>query len=1198
MPKINLGAKLMTKINKYIKQLFGALKPVASTVLLLTAVFSLAFDPLKTSYNVDYSKFDRTIGITTLAGINSEVRIQLYMFFNLLFIPLCLLAAMMICFFFVRNIKDKLDDPDIKEALSFLDASSVCALFPALVFIVNKYTYINTDIKSDILIFTIPLAISICTLFFLLLPATSFKIYRFGMIISLSLSFFVNFMLQTNTDNSLYRFYAIYIVISVLTQIVLTVTHFNDFDRLTFASVPISYAMLFAGLSLEAFNVLNRHNIFIINRLRAAKLVYIAFAVLSVLLFILSNKAFLKKLKVYPHWETVSLMGIVLAFSYFGSIPPQTVSAGTELFETANHGLLVDDFLNWGKFPVINSFDAHTLRYSLGGILYGLLNDDVLGAAYFVYGFAWNMIIAAFSFVVFKNLFDKYFALFLAIFVPVYAVFPADMGFSVGVICIAAMLYALRKKSFGSYLLMFFSILLTLIYNIPSGFSYGGAVFVVALIGIFADKFMDKKPLKETSLPAFAKAFVVFAVIVAVAYVGICIQQHIDPIKRAVEFLSIAMSTNNWSRPDIGDYTTINYGIVYSFIPFASVICIFWLITHFKNSPLWYGTLAVFGAYVLNITRTLQRHTLSEGNSFHIIGVSLLGISLFMATYCKKQKRLTFAASGMILLLGLFNVDSIQSAASPAAGVIETITAPVNYYNGSNEKIERVDMTAPLSTYSNVISMINSVIPDGETYLDITGQTMLYALSGREKPVYANQSVTELSGEYSQRRLIEEVEEEYNGVCDFALVDFNVWTMNIDDVSCFARYYIVLEYLYDTYRPLCTADNYTLWVRKERYEEFKSEDTSGEETTVFTIPLSQENTAYTVNDLKQESADPLKLVCGETDPYIVIPFETPVDFDKTGAVRYYAEIEYRSNTSGSLQMFYDFENFNEDDSSRINIVASEEYSSVRIPIFYYGNSPELYAIRLDPPSNAEFEVASIKIISVPVQARTVSLNPPIFRADTTDENWTNGVLNTDSKRMVFAREKSRLLLGAQTLYTVNGAADVTDIIANEDWIQIVTDKDASFFDNGITAVLTTSDVYEYVDYDYLGSYHSIELGQLPYVWGQFDTKKAWNNPLVHTDESSSGILSQEETDIAKYAVISINSPNDGRAVLSFGNSSKQTVTDFCFDLKAGTNRYIIRCSADYFWNWDIIGSFSVTSDTEAKILQVSFLKGDREDYEG
>ena len=59
---------------------------------------------------------------------------------------------------------------------------------------------------------------------------------------------------------------------------------------------------------------------------------------------------------------------------------------------------------------------------------------------------------------------------------------------------------------------------------------------------------------------------------------------------------------------------------------------------------------------------------------------------------------------------------------------------------------------------------INNYLNEESTYLDLSNQTLLYALLGREKPVYINQSPGLLSGEQSQQLFIEQIEKYEHGV--------------------------------------------------------------------------------------------------------------------------------------------------------------------------------------------------------------------------------------------------------------------------------------------------------------------------------------------------------------------------------------------------------------------------------------------------
>lgn len=757
-----------------------------------------------------------------------------------------------------------------------------------------------------------------------------------------------------------------------------------------------------------------------------------------------SKKDGLKKIKSFPHWETISLVGVLLSLYYFTAIPPLSINAGTELFEQANHGMLANDLLAWGRFPMINSFDAHTLYSSLGCILYGVVNGDILGASYFGYSFVWLLPAVICTFLIYKNVFDKYFAFLLIVLAP----YAFTSTINMGVISIVALLYAVRKKTFSSFLWLLLSVVIGLVYNIPSGYSYGiASVFIILIILI---RGMVKERKYTSELNKFIKALGVFITITGGLYIGICLQQHLNPIKRALEFISIAASTNNWTYATLGDSTTSTFGLLYSILPLIVIVCLAWLVTHFKNEPLYYVSSALLLAYVFNITRTLQRHSLAENNVTYVIGPSLLGIAMFLAWIAPKDKRTVVVVSSVLVLTVIFNINTLQNANTVAKTALETVCNSSIYYDGPTEKVTRVNLTPPMEEHKAVLNMINSIIPEGETYLDMTGNTMLYALSGREKPVYANQSVTELSGEYSQKRLVEEVEEDYEGICDFALVNLDFPAINIDGVNGRYRYYVVFEYLYDNYRPLCKTGNYVLWVRNSRYDDFK--------------------------------------------------FTDEVQIDK------------------------------------------------------------------------------------------ISFDPPVCCAPVTDVNWTNGILNGNPNHMLFARNEAEDLINAKVVYSSSDSANVTNIIVNEDWVRIETDKDASIFADGITA----ADVQPIIsaDYDYYGLTHSTDIGQIPYLWGQYDKKKSWNNALVQADYTTQGEVGNETQRNAKYVLITLETETDGSAVLAFQNAEGDNVSEFHFTLKKGTNRYMIRCSTDWWWNRNVIVSYSVAADVEIAFDSINFLVGD------
>lgn len=964
----------ITQTVSHVKAIAGNAKITLSTSLFFAALLSLAFNPFAFSYVIGTLSFDRIMGNATLYGIDAELRIQLFQIFNFVFIPVCLIVGVLFCYLFTSKVHRNESDENLSKALSFLNSSSICALALSVIFIFNKYNIsIDLGVKGAISyllqqysILALPLVIAIATLIYIKRPFVKFEVFRLGIFVSIGLTLYVNFIFQSNSGSSILlsimRFYIIFTIVMMAILLILKSLNFSDAERLKLSFVPLSFGMLFAGFSLEAFNILNQHEIFVVNRLGGAKIVFTFFLLLSLLLFTLANKKFLLKVKAFSHWETISIIGLLLSLYYFTAIPPLHIDAGTELFEQANHGMLANDFLAWGKFPMVNSFDSHTLSYSLGCIVYGVLNGDLLGASYFGYSFVWLLPTVICMFLVYKNVFDKSFAFFYMLIAPQVSTLSINMG----VISIIALLYAVKKRTFGAYLWLFFSVAIGLIYSIPTGFAYGGAAIIVMAAFLIVEAVRKRKFAPDSK--AFIKSLGIFAAVMLILYAGICLQQQVNPIKRALEFLGITQSTNNWTYASLGDQTSLAFGLLYSILPLVVIACLIWLVIHFHNKPICFTSCAFFLVYLINTTRSLQRHTLMENNVGNIISTSILGIALFAAIVLPQQRRAAFVFTGIFIATAIFNIGVLPSAASVASSAITTFNSSSIYYDGATEKVTRVNLLPALDAHKNVINMINTMIPKGETFFDLTGQSMLYALTGREKPVYPNQTVTHLSGEYSQKRIIEEVEN-YCGTCDFALLQNSGFPgYTLDSLDAFYRYYYVYEYLYENYRPLCeSTDSFALWVRKDRYDEF-----------------------------------------------------------------------------------------------------------------------------------------SIKA-------------------------------------------KKDLFRGTQI---------------------------------------------KQIDYDYLGLSHTMNIAQIPYVWGQYDKDKSWNNKVVQSYDSSRGELPANIQKTAKYALITIDAPTKGNATLSFQNSRGENVANFDFSLLEGNHRYMIRCSTDWWWNSGIITAFSVDTNVNATLGSVSFLVGD------
>jgi hypothetical protein len=348
------------------------------------------------------------------------------------------------------------------------------------------------------------------------------------------------------------------------------------------------------------------------------------------------------------------------------------------------------------------------------------------------------------------------------------------------------------------------------------GYSYGCAsILVLLLIEVYRSMHAGRI---LPSARAFLVAFIVFSGALFSLYLTLCFSRGIDPLARSREFLGIVQSTNNWALYVIGDPRTLPYALLYSILPAVCTACLFILLIRPGKSVDTTVAVSVLFSYFLNFVRAMGRHCLAVENQIDfVIWTGVLGIAFFAATYLPAIKRAAFVFFGVILATSVFNANALLDAKPIIQTAISSAGSPDYYYKGSSERTQRVDLTPPLVEYQSVLNMIAKVIPEGDTYVDLTGETMLYALSGRKKPVYINQSPLHLSGEYTQERFISQIDA-YVDYCNFTLLSES---RHLDTLKNNYRYYKVYEYLYEHFRPLAlSSDGFALWVRKNEYERY------------------------------------------------------------------------------------------------------------------------------------------------------------------------------------------------------------------------------------------------------------------------------------------------------------------------------------------------------------------------------------------
>ncbi|MCC8014092.1 MAG: hypothetical protein LIO87_02770 [Eubacterium sp.] len=394
---------------KYIDRL----KPFSLTIIAFTMFLIILVPPsfMTVGYGF-WGTFDRVFGHATAAGINASARITLFTLYNVVAIPLSLLIASYLIYRFIKNINEL--QGEVREFLNEIAIALIILLFPL---IYNKYSteFYNDGFLNQFNSFGIDVWILLIATIFLLhynnQPHKRDVIkLKFSFYLSISLVFSLNFLAPflLNENKNIFPHTLIFLITFLGCTVLLEKV---DFGRFAYATQPLFFTLFLGGIFLELTNILNQYDIFIIQRTVYLKIIIGSLIATSWAMYVCFPK---RRLSSFP---TISLIGFLAGLAWFTTLPPLIYNAGTELFEQANHGMLANDFLVYGKLPIINSFDGHMLRTSFNSILYGLFNDDALGASYVGRYFdIFNIIAIIALFLFLRTIFNESFAFIFSTF--------------------------------------------------------------------------------------------------------------------------------------------------------------------------------------------------------------------------------------------------------------------------------------------------------------------------------------------------------------------------------------------------------------------------------------------------------------------------------------------------------------------------------------------------------------------------------------------------------------------------------------------------------------------------------------------------------------------------------------------------------------------------------------------------------------
>ncbi len=668
-------------------------------------------------------------------------------------------------------------------------------------------------------------------------------------------------------------------------------------QALPFITIVLSFIPLATSLYIELIHVLNQHGVFVAHPARYYKVAFIiGFIIMAAALYM-----FIKKDYRAADWKKIVFPAVVAGTTCLSVQIPIASVYYPDLFEGANSSILLSDFLNYGDIPIVQHYGGHMMTDVWEGILYAVINNDFSGVVS-PYSGLFNVVVALLFYFVIARIWNREMGLAITLLFP-FLGFISYFGLGI-LTCLAAMAYV-RENTMKRAILLWGAVIWCALYRLDLGFAFALAVIATLLIYVIAERNM--KALKELGISLMG-----WGVLGGAAWFVICIIKGINPINRLVEFLMINLSNQNWAYISIGTVDNMLFVWGYIIVPFAMVLALVYTVLARKfrekiGTERWVLLLILNLSYFQNFSRGLVRHSLAENHTTIVFWSAYLFFAMFLAFYKESMKWFIPTFMLLIVLNGLFLTPDIfvsytiaDDAVSAPEAIIESwksarfcvdedaLTADDGTVFQTNwekiayskEKVERVQLAQELTDYaSEYENLLNVLLEDDETFVDFINKTVLYSVMGYRCPVYVSQSPLQLSGEFTQKEFIKEIE----GVPVVLMpVDAENYrcSNSLDGVTNAYRYYLVYEYIYRNYKPLCrNGDKYAVWCLPEKYDEYKSKLSgliTGPESAVGYIDYGYDGPVESVDEngnacyeyidsLHSSSIDKLPRIWAESD---------------------------------------------------------------------------------------------------------------------------------------------------------------------------------------------------------------------------------------------------------------------------------------------------------------------------------------------
>lgn len=773
--------------------------------------------------NLQLTSFKRAIGQGIIGNYDCEKLIQS---FYLQFIIMALLAVMF--FLIIRLFINKNQSENNVKAWKCI--KSILPIAFANLFL-KSLKFFDNDKNFDFGFLFLFIFIIVCVFYIIanLGQKINFDYFQWSLILIFIISFSVSLCISSNISFGI-EWMLLFCTIILLFCVSV---FFNVFEKIptTIYKEGILHAagvfgslFFFTSVFVESLSVLNQYEIFIVNKKLVLLVIIGILAIAGVVVYFILNKTRLKM-----RWQAYLYPMILFGMACMAVQPALQTIGNYSIFESANYSVLISDFLNHGRMPIVSHYGGHMLTNFLGGISYGIINNDYAGAIFAPYAAYIYPIVVTIFYYFLKNILSSRQAFW---FILVITCYDSYFYFGVGLLICLALIKYMERHTFGRAFCIWFCCIITTLYKLDLGVAFGVATLIVLTVYTIQNReFKQLKTLFGTLIISIVSTFIIFCIL--------CFRENINPIKRIFEFISISLSNQNWAYGTIGDPQNLGFYWVYLFLPIICMLGILYLIFNKEikvkvNYSIYYFLLFLGFSYFINFSRGLVRHSMNEYGISITQNILMFTSTLFLAILISVVKNKSHLFIYTIVLLSVLNIlligNSKYNETSLVNGAINNNNKIFEALDSTNkdifdEKVNRVVWPEELVTNVSQLNIVlDTLLTPEETYIDFVNKSFMYSALNRESPVYIAQSPIHLSGEYAQEQFIEQIEENTDNtpiVLMPSLEATDQLDYALDGISHSVRYYKVAEYIYQNFRPLFKVNDIAIWCRIEKYEEYQ-----------------------------------------------------------------------------------------------------------------------------------------------------------------------------------------------------------------------------------------------------------------------------------------------------------------------------------------------------------------------------------------